>query len=228
MAKIKVTSVAADEAPPPDKKVMVSVAPSESAISGPNDDTIDIHDSAGLKSGKYSKTHIQNLAKAAKATGINPYQLVALSLQESGIGTATPRATSTGRVGYRNKKTPNFLGQVGDFEPAQQAELEKLSASTGIDPTYLKPAIVLRDKLKYAKQLGFNNEDMQLQAYNGYGKLLPKKDASGKNVPTRYYGLDVPETGLDMRKTPLYGRRLMALKSDLMKSKDINNLINGE
>ncbi len=192
-----------------------------------SEEKVNIKDSAGLKSGAYSKKHIQNLAKAAKIAGVPPSQLIALSLQESGLGTATPKATSTGRISYRNKNTANFLGQISDFEPSQQAELEKLKASTGMDEAYLKPAIVLRDKLKYAKQLGFNDPALALQAYNGYGKLLPKKDAAGKIIPTKYYGIDVPEEGLNMRQNPLYGKRVLALQKDIDTNQDIQNILKG-
>lgn len=191
----------------------------------PNDPQIKINDPKGLKSGDYSKKHIQGLISAAKVVGIDPKQLLALSLQESGIGTAPPKKLASGRQGYRNKGTANFLGQVSDFEPAQEAEMQKLSASKGIDPSYLKPAIVLRDKLKYAKHLGFNDEAMALQAYNGYGVIPAQKDANGNVVPTKYYGQNVPAEGLNMRQNPLYGKRLLELKSDLSKNKYINSLI---
>ena len=183
---------------------------------------ININDSMGIKSGKYSKEHIQGLIKAAKAAGVNPYDLISLSLQESGIGTAAVK--KHGRYG-RARDTENFLGQVADFTPEQQKELDKISQEKSIDAKYLKPALVLRDKINYAKQLGFKDEAMQLQAYNGYGKLMKQKDASGKPVATRYYGMDVPDEGLDMRKTPLYGNRLISLRGDLMKNKDIVDLI---
>jgi hypothetical protein len=196
-----------------------------SNMGGGEDPVIEIKDSAGIKSGKYSKTRIEKLVKAANAIGVDPHHLIALSLQESGIGTAKPkRSQVSGR--HSRSSAENFLGQVVDFDPRQEEEMNKLSAATGIEAAYLKPAIVLRDKLKYAQALGFKGEEMQLQAYNGYGKLLPQKDASGKSVKTRYYGMDIPEAGIDMRANPLYGKRLVQLKKDLIANKDIAAMIN--
>lgn len=249
MAKIKITTLsetaamptASDEATDPGdtgkKKVMVSVKPT-SAISNPDEETIDLQDSGNLKSGKFFKKHIKGLAAAAKAVGVNPYQLLALGWQESNLGGSAREAqerkikeaklsgikTQDGRS-WRDRSKSN-IGQVNGIDNPE--ELSALAQKTGLSTDYLAPALALRDKLKYAKHLGFTAEDMQLQAYNGYGKIPAQKDpTTGKVIPTKYYGLQVPDSGIDMRKTPLYGRRLMALKSDLMKSKDINDIING-
>ena len=183
-----------------------------------------IKDSRGLKTGEYDRGHIENLVKAARVTGVDPHSLIALSLQESGIGTAKPKRS---QVSSRHSRSSaeNFLGQVVDFQPNQEEELNKMSQATGIAPAYLKPAIVLRDKLKYAQALGFKGEEMQLQAYNGYGKLLPQKDASGKSVPTKYYGMNIPEEGINMRDNPLYGKRLVELKKDLLANEEIRSIV---
>jgi len=156
--------------------------------------------------------------------GVDPHTLISLTLQESGIGTAKKKASIVSGRHSRNTGT-DFLGQVNDFSPLQEEEMGRLSSTSGISSDYLKPAIVLRDKLKYAERLGFKDDDLKLQAYNGYGKLLPQKDASGKSIPTKYYGIDVPEEGIDMRKTPLYGRRLIELKKSILNNKEINDLI---
>lgn len=184
----------------------------------PVEPKIKIIDSKKLKTGEYSKKHIEGLVKAAKAIGVNPSHMVALALQESGLGSAKERAgRSRGEV--RIKVTPS-LAQVNDFEEAQQKELDELTKSTGIDPLYLKPAIVLRDKIKYAKQLGFTDEASQLQAYNGYG-ILTKKQAGSDTA----YGVPIGE-GINMKKTPLYGKRLLELSKDISSNKEIQSLIN--
>jgi len=180
----------------------------------PEEPKIGIKDSQGLKSGRYSKKHIEGIIAASKAVGADPYQALALGLQESGLGTA--------KLKRRLGKVDAPLAMVHDFEPAQQKELEDTAQKTGIDPEYLKLAIVLRDKVKYGKQLGFTDEASQLQAYNGYGTI--KKAIGG---PTKMYGVDIGD-GLDMKKNPLYGKRLVALKYDIANNPEIRELIEGK
>lgn len=195
----------------------------------PNKDSISLKDSAGIKKGNYSKTKIQGLIKAAKAVGVKPHQLLALAWQESDLGgdVKNQPVDDPNVIHGRGKgRASGSIGQIKDFSEGQYKEMSELADKTGINSGYLKTAIAFRDKLKYAKQLGFNDEAMQLQAYNGYGKLTPPKDAKGNVVPTKYYGQLVGAEGLDMRQNPLYGKRLLSLAGDLSKNKDINDLIN--
>lgn len=203
--------------------------------SDPNDETIDLKDSKGIKGGKYYKKNIQGLIKAAKVVGVDPHQLLALGWQESNLGGSEQDVRETkekeaklsgiktekGRTWHDRSKMN--IGQVNGIDNPQ--ELAELATKTGISNEYLAPALALRDKLKYAKHLGFNDEAMALQAYNGYGVIPAQKDANGNVVPTKYYGQNVPAEGLNMRQNPLYGKRLLELKSDLSKNKYINSLI---
>lgn len=183
----------------------------------PPEAMIDIVDSKKLKSGKYSKKHIEGLSKAAKLAGVKPEYMIALALQESNLGKAKERSgRSRGEV--RTKVKPS-LAQVNDFSEFQQKELDELAKKSGIDPLYLKPAIALRDKLKYATQLGFKDEAAKLQAYNGYGVLTKKQAGSGTA-----YGVPIGE-GIDMKKNPLYGKRLLELSRDIATNKEIAKLL---
>lgn len=180
----------------------------------PNEPKIKLKDSRNLKSGDFSKKHIEGIINASKALGIDPYQALALAWQESGFASAKGK---TGRGGFNYKPT---LGQIKDIEPAQERELEEKSKSTGIDPMYLKLGIVLRDKIKYAKQLGFKDEAAQLQAYNGYGTITPRQFGGA----TKAYGVDI-SNGVSMKKNPLYGKRLLELKTDIANHPEIKKMV---
>ena len=179
-----------------------------------NEPKIAYKDPKGLKSGKYSKKHIEGIVKASQAIGIDPYQALALGLQESGF------ANKTGKKGRRGGAIIEDLAQVMDFEPSQEKEMNERAASSGIDPQYLKLAIVLRDKMKYAKQLGFSDEAAQLQAYNGYGTITKRMFGGADKA----YGVPIGE-GIDMKKNPLYGKRLIELKQGFMDNPEIQGLI---
>lgn len=228
--KVRLASILEDspvnlDAPADKTKVRLSGASPIIGGGDPNE-TISLSDSAKLKSGKYSKSVLKNWASAAKAAGVDPYQMIALGWQEGNLmepQAGEKKALSDGSV----RRSRSNAGQVKDFSEGQLKELTALSEKyPNVPQTYLKSAIAFRDKLKYATQLGFKDEASMLQAYNGYGKIFPQKDANGKFVTTKMYGQVVPESGIDMKKTPLYGNRLLALKKDLAANKDLLKLIN--
>lgn len=224
MPKIKVSYLSDLAAPPTEeaKRTMI-----RTVGEGDPDPTtlIQLNDAAKLKSGKYSKNSVKNWAKAAKAAGVDPYQMIALGWQEGNLMDIAQKEKQTMSDGSVRRSRSN-VGQVKDFSEAQLKELTALSEKyPDIPQAYLKPAIAFRDKLKYGKQLGFKDEANLLQAYNGYGKIFPNK-VGGKSVPTKMYGQVVPDAGIDMLKTPLYGNRLMALKKDLMANKELQALLN--
>jgi hypothetical protein len=199
----------------PDYESMPSIAPDTTGDVGGEDDPkaqVFVKDSLGLKSGKYSKNTIRNIVAGAKATGVDPLQALALSLQESGFGTATVKA--------RRGTTTASLAQIKDFSDQQEKEVNQLSKKTGIDPEYLKLGIVLRDKLAYAASKGFTTEPEQLQAFNGYGTITPASFGGA----TKAYGVDI-SNGINLRDNPLYGKRLVQLKNDLMANDYIQSLL---
>lgn len=88
----------------------------------------------------------------------------------------------------------------------------------------------LKDKLDYAQRLGKKTEPEQIQAYNGYGKL-------GKIVETgddavnmhKWYGVDVSKTPIDLNKNPMYGKRVVDLRDNVLKrNPDIVKIVETE
>lgn len=195
------------------------------AFGGDEDDVLQLKDTKNLKTGKYSKKVITDWVRAAKAANVDPYEMLALGWQEGNLmeaGQGQKKQLSDGTI----RRSRGSVGQVKDFSESQLKVLTDLSAKyPDIPQQYLKSAIAFGDKLKYADSLGLNKtESMRLQAYNGYGTIYPNKK-DGKFVETKMYGQIVPETGINFKKTPLYGDRLVALKKDLMANKDIQGII---
>lgn len=176
------------------------------------EELIEIKDSKGLKSGKYPKKHIEGIVRASQEVGVDPAAAVALALQESNLGTAVTK----GRRGVRQAD----LGQVNQFSEAQQSQLLEKSQRTGIGEDYLKLTMALKDKLDYAKRLGFTDEASQYQSYNGYGTITRDKFGGADKA----YGVPIGE-GIDMRKNPLYGKRVLGLKSDIAGNEEIDKII---
>lgn len=71
----------------------------------------------------------------------------------------------------------------------------------------------LKNGFKIANNLGKSGEAAQIQAYNGYGKV-------GQNTEGRQrmmYGIDVTHNPIDMNKTPVYGKRIIDIRDNILK-----------
>ena len=68
-------------------------------------------------------------------------------------------------------------------------------------------------KLKTAESKGKETEADKIQAWNGYGKITTKSELGGK----MYYGIDVSKEPLDMSNNPVYGKRIIDLRDNVLK-----------
>ncbi len=186
-------------------------------------DEIEIKDSKGIASGKYSKSKIQRLCAADKAVGVDPYQALGIGLQENANGLKKQQQEvkdENGKV-LRGRRGRGGFGNVTNL-PFSDKENEYINNMTdqGYDADSIRLVFALKKKLDYAKQLGYNDPAAQLQAYNGYGVLKPEMFGGA----TKAYGVDITN-GVDLKKNPLYGKRVLQLKSDLMNNKDLQGLL---
>ena len=157
-----------------------------------------------LVTGKYSKNIIENIIHKAKAQGVDPTTALAVALQETGLDNSME-----GNVGHTIGKQDVFMGQddVDNF------------------------ISVLKDKTgRYSDKLGVSKDDeaMRLQAYNGFGKVVPstESDYHGFNMK-KIYGVPIPKEGLDMKKNPLYGKQILDLRDNVIKkNKSVMDIIN--
>lgn len=177
----------------------------------PDPNSISFKDSLGLKSGKYPKDKIVKLIQASKALGVNPMDSLPIAMQENAFSLGSkPRPRNRGGFG----NVDNSL-----FDDKDNQLINDLSGK-GYDQNALKLALALKKKMAYAKQLGLNDEASQLQAYNGLGVITPKQFGGA----TKAYGVDITN-GVDLKKNPLYGKRVIQLRSDLGSNKDILQLM---
>ena len=142
-----------------------------------------------------------NIIKQAKLQGVDPLTALAISYQETGI----------------NKEHPF------DLNPDQYG------TNYG-DPAKGVKSIV--DKMKYAKQIQEKGivpkgEDYLIQGYNGYGKI--KKGHADLEGSTSIYGMPIPDEGLDFKKSPLYGKRILDIRDNILKNNpDIIKMLQSE
>ena len=154
-----------------------------------------------LKSGSYNEATIKNVIKAAKKKGVDPNTALAVALQETHFGNLNPE--NLGNVYTGSSKAPE-----------------------GYDQQAWDLVSILKEKMTEGQKLGFKDENMLIQMYNGLGKLGPSKTIGVKPIDT-YYGIKVTkEHPLDLRKNPLYGKTIIDLRENIIKkSEAIQKLI---
>lgn len=150
-----------------------------------------INPNVDLKSGDYHTGVIGEIARAARAYGQNPQELMAIALQETNLGKTDP---NYGHVIHYND--PEGRGSAYDLALAK-AKKDELATSKGFG----------------------NNELLKLQAYNGLGTVYPSTEAGyhGFNMSS-IYGVPLTGAGINMTENPLYGKRIVDLRDNVLKN----------
>lgn len=185
-------------------------------------------------SGNYNTDRIDNIIHYAKVYGIDPYNLIAMDMQETSLGKSKEDISQFGHrvppghllMGLLNSniQTPS---KAYDAVQDQYNKYNITSDQVEDQSSYDDFARTYVDKMNYAKKLGINTEAGQLQAYNGYGKILPSTEQSYSGYPMKsIYGVPIPANGLDFNKDPIYGKRIIDLRDNVLKqSPDIKNAV---
>jgi hypothetical protein len=152
-----------------------------------------------LKAGNYSNNVIRRLTEAAYRNNRDPYFGIAAALQETNLG----------------KTDPNF-GHVLNVKPYPNPTPE--------DDIYRAQ----NEAYQKAKRLGYTTPEMQLQVYNGLGKIFPTTEQNYHGFKAKsFYGVPVPKEGIDLKKNPLYGKQIVNLRdSVLLQNPDLVNFVN--
>ena len=149
-----------------------------------------INPNVDLVSGKYETSLIREALEDAKKYGLSKedaWNLAAIGFQESGWG-----------------KTDSNIGHINDNVSAGDTENVFLNA-------YL-------NKMKRADQLNITDPELRLQVYNGLGMIKPETEQSyHKFKMKKIYGVPVPDTGINMKKNPLYGRQVIDIRDNVLR-----------
>jgi len=150
-----------------------------------------INANVDLKSGDYHTGVIGEIARAARAYDQDAQELMAIALQETNLG----------------KADPNY-GHVLDYYDPQDR-------GSAYDLAFAKTK---KDELANSKGFG-NNELLKLQAYNGLGSVYPSTEAGyhGFNMSS-IYGVPLTGAGINMVENPLYGKRIVDLRDNVLKN----------
>jgi hypothetical protein len=198
-----------------------------------------INPNVDLVKGNYPKENIDNIIDSSKRYGIDPNTLLAMSMQESGLGTS--KKATIGEVGMSDKeiKVPSKLidfNQMGDIV-APAYEHDYSNASPG-------------DQMlaRILDRTDTNNSDWVRQPVHSeeYNKQLPvdrftrafatkMKDAdrlgitnetnrlqmyNGDWLKGNAYGVNVPKGGISLKTNPLYGKDVIDKRENVIKKND--------
>jgi LysM repeat protein len=153
-----------------------------------------------LFSGSYSGNRMAELVTAAKRYGINPLDLLAVDLQETGWGNRSDAGAGHSLLS-RSDLIPTKL-------PSEEEAM--LDGADYFARSY-------KTKMNYADKLGIKDPALRIQVYNGLGKVVPEteQDYHGFKMQS-IYGVPIPKGGIDMKKNPLYGKRIMDIRDNIL------------
>ena len=148
------------------------------------------------KSGTYNTKYLDELISRSVKLGLSKRDILtmsAMALQETGWG-----------------KSNENIGHVS----------EALQEGKGDDIDSFINAYISKRKL--ASNLGIKGEAHAIQVYNGTGKLYQSTEKDyHRGLSRKFYGVDVPKEGLDMKVNPLYGVRILDIMDNIL-TKDKN------
>jgi hypothetical protein len=148
--------------------------------------------------GDVDSRYVKRIVEKAKEYGIDPYTALAMNLQET-------------RFEDKYSDNPFFVISLKDQEEADSFTKDPIDVSMKM----------LRDKHDLAKRLGKTKDEDVIQAWNGYGKIGPNFGYD------KFYGIDVSKEPIDMNQNPVYGKRIVDLRDNILKQNpEITELVN--
>lgn len=146
-----------------------------------------IDDPAGTFRGKYDTETIRTLIAAAKKHNVDPATVLAMGIQETGLSPDNPL-----QYNFPGISTPEQQLEWETIAPSSFYGAQKYARDADID------AAVGHLKSRMASRGPNAPEEEQIQAYNGMGKLSPKRHPrmygmDTKNLPPNFYGKRIQE-----------------------------------
>jgi len=115
------------------------------------------------------------------------------SAKKHGIDPATALAINLQETGFKQDQMHNPF-MLGNYNPQGDVIDESMK--------------FLADKIKLAKKLGKKTDEDIIQGWNGYGVI------KGKGT---MYGIDTNKEPIDMKKNPVYGKRIVNLRDSVIR-----------
>lgn len=142
---------------------------------------------------------VDDLVQRSYHAGVNPSTVLAMALQETGLGNAI-------EDGWSSKDNPLHLNE---------------SSGNYIENSFK----LMQEKNRLANKLGKTDDASKIQAWNGYGKLSNPEGQDGSIYGINLNTL--PNRTLDMNKNPVYGKTVVNLRDSIIaQNPKIQEIIN--
>ncbi|MCA9747504.1 MAG: hypothetical protein KC414_00185 [Romboutsia sp.] len=173
----------------------------------------------GNKSGDYDYLLMHEVVHNAKKYGIDPYNFLAMAMQETTLGKAGGGMTNPFHIlnsstieSKMDKKrySEYFKNKTDRMRPVEMAA------------NFYKN-VKLLDKPK-KKNPNIQDDVWDLQSWNGYGSIYPTTEQHIDGGGDRY-GVSIPKEGINMSKNPMYGIWVKDLSNIFRDSKEVNDLV---
>jgi hypothetical protein len=173
----------------------------------------------GNKSGDYDYLLMHEVVHNAKKYGIDPYNFLAMAMQETTLGKAGGGMTNPFHIlnsstieSKMDKKrySEYFKNKTDRMRPVEMAA------------NFYKN-VKLLDKPK-KKNPNIQDDVWDLQSWNGYGSIYPTTEQHIDGGGDRY-GVSIPKEGINMSKDPMYGIWVKDLSNIFRDSKEVNDLV---
>ena len=171
-----------------------------------------INPNKDLVSGNYNQDTIKRIVIAANDYGVDPYTALSIGLQETQLG-----------------KTDSNIGHVIGGHDISNDDRKFPNRINSPEEDLVR---ILKYKQEHARKLGIKGEAGEIQSYNGLGKIYPQTEQHYHGFKMKQiYGVDVPKTGIDMKQNPLYGKRIIDLRDNVLRQNPnlveyINTIVN--
>lgn len=158
-----------------------------------------INPNRDLFTGQYNFDLVKKIVDIAKQEEVDPYTMIAIGLQETQLG-----------------KSDDNIGHA-------------LDGDVNLSDDVLAYIRLYKDKMKTADRLGIGDEATRIQTYNGLGTVKPSTEMGYHGFQMKsIYGVPLTEKGIDMKKNPLYGKRILDLRNNvIMQNKMIRDYVEG-
>jgi len=147
-----------------------------------------------LFGGRYSRDVAEDIIKTSKNAKQDPYTMLAIALQETLLG-----------------KNDNNLGHIKD------------PMSDSMPEDYIYFFQNKQDELRNNEDFDYDNlsELLKIQAYNGLGTVYPHTEEDYHGHAMDYiYGVPLTGEGINMKENPLYGKRIIDLRDNVLKNNE--------
>lgn len=157
------------------------------------------------KSVEASVPLMQKIITSAKSNGVDPYNALAVALQETNMGGSFKGMGSTADNPFMLTHNYDKNGKWTNYAP-DWVNKDNIDASMKL----------MKQKMDAAQKSGKNTDEDVIQSWNGYGKLGTHMDET-QGIKS-WYGIPVDKAhNIDMNTNPVYGKRVTDLRDNILK-----------